>query len=461
MFTQNQTEVKLEWMYKGPHSTVDREEYLLGKSVDKSLEQLNAQEKQQQLGIQPPKNHVEHECIPPSIRDYKEQLGEQVDINAKLQEDPLIAIKKREEENRRQFLNNPIQIKKLQEALQFQKSKRKGKHKSSDSDSEHELNKKLAKKLKSLGNSSIVKNKNKTSKKDVLDTILMHKYNQLKSQLTNTDIRDILEGKKSERSSSSSDDNDSEENEKSKRIKQKLKLKSKYKSHTLSNKSRCRSSSPEVKKYKNKINESVKHRHRSRQSKSHDSVDNDYKKRKMEQISTCKSTNRRRSRSYSSSDSEPQRKRMPERYNSDSQSDSESHSKKNKNFGLVKPDGTKIPLIKSKSAYSLKETKSQQVSKDSNIKKRGVLTEEEKDKKRKEMMENAFWRDKERANNIKLYRESNSKEDLAGKEYKPEFLKKELLKSANNSSVESRIKANINNIQRSSGDMSKHFSKRY
>ncbi|KAK5646679.1 hypothetical protein RI129_005143 [Pyrocoelia pectoralis] len=459
MFTQNQSEVKLEWMYKGPHSTVDREEYLLGKSVDKSLEQLNVQEKQQQLGVQPPKNHVEHECIPPSIRDYKEQLGEQVDINAKLQEDPLIAIKKREEENRRQFLNNPIQIKKLQEALQFQKSKRKGKHKSSDSDSEHELNKKLAKKLKSLGNSSIVKNKNKTSKKDVLDTILMHKYNQLKSQLTNTDIRDVLEGKKSETSSSSSNDNDSEENEKLKRSKQKLKLKNKYKSHALSNKSRRRSSSPEVKKYKNKINESVKHR--ARQNKSHDSGDDNYKRRKMGQISTHKSANRRRSRSYSSSDSEPQSKRRPEKYNSDSQSDSESNSKKKKNFGLVRADGTKIPLVKSKSAYSSKEIKSQQVNKDSNIKKRGVLTEEEKDKKRREMMENAFWRDKERANNIKLYRESNSKEDLAGKEYKPEFLKKELLKSANNSSVESRIKANINNIQRSSGDMSKHFSKRY
>lgn len=59
---------------------MDREEYLLGRSVDKTLEQLNEEEKQKQGGIvlPQPKNHVEHECIPPSIRDYKLQVGEQV-----------------------------------------------------------------------------------------------------------------------------------------------------------------------------------------------------------------------------------------------------------------------------------------------------------------------------------------------------------------------------------------------
>lgn len=59
---------------------VEREEYLLGRKVDKTLEQLNEEEKlkQQNLIVQP-KNRVEHECIPPSIRDFNKVVqAEQV-----------------------------------------------------------------------------------------------------------------------------------------------------------------------------------------------------------------------------------------------------------------------------------------------------------------------------------------------------------------------------------------------
>lgn len=35
----------MDWMYKGPGATVDREEYLLGRKVDKSFQLLEAQEK--------------------------------------------------------------------------------------------------------------------------------------------------------------------------------------------------------------------------------------------------------------------------------------------------------------------------------------------------------------------------------------------------------------------------------
>lgn len=62
---------------------MDREEYLLGRPVDKTLDALNAEEKQKQTNnivLPQPKNHVEHECIPPSIRDFKLQqiVAEQV-----------------------------------------------------------------------------------------------------------------------------------------------------------------------------------------------------------------------------------------------------------------------------------------------------------------------------------------------------------------------------------------------
>ncbi|KAJ8965811.1 hypothetical protein NQ317_012326 [Molorchus minor] len=142
---------KLDWMYKGATSLVDREDYLLGRSVDKTLDQLNNEEKEKKLGILPPKNHVEHECIPPSIRDFNRIVqAEQVDLSAKLQEDPLVAIKKREEEARRQFLQNPVQLKKLQEALKAQQMKKEKHCKKNKHGDSNDLDSKIANKLKYL-----------------------------------------------------------------------------------------------------------------------------------------------------------------------------------------------------------------------------------------------------------------------------------------------------------------------
>ena len=37
--------MKLDWMYKGPGGMVDREEYLLGRAIDRSFEQMQQAEK--------------------------------------------------------------------------------------------------------------------------------------------------------------------------------------------------------------------------------------------------------------------------------------------------------------------------------------------------------------------------------------------------------------------------------
>lgn len=120
---------KLEWMYKGP--AVNREEYLLGRTVDKTFETMDAQEKASVVatasgsgvGISQPKNHVEHECIPFSIRQYKGLEGtEQVDIVRKLMEDPLMQIKQKEVESRQKILENPVKLKELHRLLKSDQS---------------------------------------------------------------------------------------------------------------------------------------------------------------------------------------------------------------------------------------------------------------------------------------------------------------------------------------------------
>lgn len=365
---------------QGPNSSINREEYLLGRSVDKSLEQLNAEEKATASGLlAPPKNHVEHECIPPSIRDFNKIVhAEQVDLSAKLQEDPLMAIKKREEEARRAFLQNPVQLKKLQKALEAQKkmkSKNKKKKKKRKK-SEDDLDAKIAMKLKKLKNTSSLMKKSEST----LDTILMHKFNELKDKLSQEDLNDVINGVVT----------DSSGDEKGK------------------------------------------------------------KKR----------------RSNSSSDESEKRKYPKEKYDS---SDSEEEKRpKQQNWGLVRSDGSKIPLNRqkvekddrrekdSKSKVSEEATRSNERSKHPKR-----LSAKEKEDKLKEMMRDAEVRDKERSDYVKRYREQNKREEKeTTKQYDPEFMNKELRKSANTLSVESRIKSKLNNIQRSSRHMDSNFSKR-
>lgn len=56
---EKKDEKKLDWMYKGPNQMVNREEYLLGRPVDKAFEQMAQAEKDAEQN-KVPKNHVEY-----------------------------------------------------------------------------------------------------------------------------------------------------------------------------------------------------------------------------------------------------------------------------------------------------------------------------------------------------------------------------------------------------------------
>ena len=51
---------KLDWMYKGPNQMVSRDDYLLGKPIDKQFEQMAQAEKEAEKMNRAPKNHVEY-----------------------------------------------------------------------------------------------------------------------------------------------------------------------------------------------------------------------------------------------------------------------------------------------------------------------------------------------------------------------------------------------------------------
>ncbi|XP_056403594.1 pre-mRNA-splicing factor CWC25 homolog isoform X2 [Hyla sarda] len=110
-------------MYQGPGGMLNRDEYLLGRPVDKFI-----LDKMQDPESGP---STETGLLPGSIFSSS-GAASSLDIANKIREDPLFMIRKREDEKRREVLKNPVKMKKIRELLQSsldKKSKKKKKEK--------------------------------------------------------------------------------------------------------------------------------------------------------------------------------------------------------------------------------------------------------------------------------------------------------------------------------------------
>ncbi|XP_046385513.1 pre-mRNA-splicing factor CWC25 homolog [Ischnura elegans] len=174
---EKKDELKLDWMYKGPGGVVSREDYLLGRAIDKSFDLLQEAEKEAAQSSSGDGRSCQ------GLPGRSGMLDDQVDIARKLQEDPLLLIKKKELETRTQILNNPVKLKKLQRMLKEEKLKVGKKSK-----------KKSKKKRKRRSSSS---SDDSSDGKD-LDKILAAKYNRLKDRLNSVDVTKLLSDDESE-----------------------------------------------------------------------------------------------------------------------------------------------------------------------------------------------------------------------------------------------------------------------
>ncbi|XP_062244632.1 pre-mRNA-splicing factor CWC25 homolog [Platichthys flesus] len=99
---------RLDWMYQGPAGQVSRDEYLLGRSIDK---QVTDQYEEPESGPS-----AETGLLPGSIFNLT-TTASNLDLAAKIREDPLFEIRKREEEKKREVLTNPVKMRKIKEML--------------------------------------------------------------------------------------------------------------------------------------------------------------------------------------------------------------------------------------------------------------------------------------------------------------------------------------------------------
>ncbi|XP_027873153.1 pre-mRNA-splicing factor CWC25 homolog [Xiphophorus couchianus] len=138
---------RLDWMYQGPAGQVSRDEYLLGRPIDK---QITDQYEEPESGPS-----AETGLLPGSIFNPTTPASG-LDLAAKIREDPLFQIRKREEEKKREVLTNPVKMKKIKEMLRqnLDKKDKKKKRKKEKKEKRGDKEKKKEKKHKRRTSSS-------------------------------------------------------------------------------------------------------------------------------------------------------------------------------------------------------------------------------------------------------------------------------------------------------------------
>ncbi|XP_066509032.1 pre-mRNA-splicing factor CWC25 homolog isoform X2 [Hoplias malabaricus] len=114
---------RLDWMYQGPAGQISREEYLMGRPVDKQIMQ---QYEEPESGPS-----AETGLLPGSIFNPSSSVSS-LDMAAKIREDPLFEIRKREEDKKRSVLTNPVKMKEIKKMLRQNLEKEKKKKRKKD-----------------------------------------------------------------------------------------------------------------------------------------------------------------------------------------------------------------------------------------------------------------------------------------------------------------------------------------
>ncbi|KAJ3104498.1 RNA-splicing factor [Phlyctochytrium planicorne] len=120
--TVKKRQERLDWMYAGPGSqsqlAEDREAYLLGKKrVDKLVEQ----------GKSVDELSAKNSFAVTSTSIYGTEANTSRDLQNKIREDPLLAIKRKEQASLAAVLNNPLRVKAIKEAKEAKKKDKKDK----------------------------------------------------------------------------------------------------------------------------------------------------------------------------------------------------------------------------------------------------------------------------------------------------------------------------------------------
>ncbi|GFQ70253.1 pre-mRNA-splicing factor CWC25 homolog, partial [Trichonephila clavata] len=403
---------RLDWMYQGPAAMVNREEYLLGRKIDKTFETILQTEKGE------PSKDDGSSDVATMFSSQNLSGTATVDLANKIREDPLFNIMKKEKEERKNLLTNPIKMKQLQQLLKAslsekksKKSKKNKKKKHQESDSENEKDQQKRKKHK----------KSAVSESDEERPSSMQMKDHYKHKMSEKDVY-LSERKRSNYASEE--------------------FLSSERGHKHSRSSPFyEESNPYSSRESNHYSTKESSRYSSKESNHYSSKkSSNYSSKESNHYSSKESTHysSKESNHYSSKESDRYSSKESDRYSSKKSS---SHNREYKNDTY---DSRNYMHGKD---HSVKEEKKKK------------LNNEERERLLREMQENAVWRDEQRKRNTQRYKEEEKRED-AQRIDTSDFLKPMLSKAAVKGSLENRIKQKIFSIQRSSRDMDKNFARR-
>ncbi|EDO45900.1 predicted protein [Nematostella vectensis] len=383
---------RLDWMYSAP-GQINREEYLLGKPIDKQVDPLAKED--EGLG-----------SLPGASFTGDSSANNASDLAAKVRDDPLFMIKKKEDEKKKELLQNPVKMKQLKEMLEAhvgkskkkkgKKDKKKKKEKrggpsrhnnasedSFDSGEEEKRNKNSARKMSPInGHKSSRKSRHKSDKKERASRKRRH------SRSESPPVRHPSGSQSGDR--------------------QRERRLHKHSSPSIS------PSPPRRQKYSNgQSDRKGKHRHRD-----------------------------------SSSPSPPHRSRSPFR-NGNKRKGFPTHRNKQRSRSVSPVQSGQASQVMKRRVPSPRADRRQRGS--AMTKK---MDPEELERRRQEMLSNAQWRNEQRVENVTKYKEEAKKEaEAEGKNSKKsaDFLssmKVQSFSSQSTASVSDRIKRNINSVQR-------------
>ncbi|XP_051554386.1 pre-mRNA-splicing factor CWC25 homolog [Myxocyprinus asiaticus] len=158
---------RLDWMYQGPAGQVSRDEYLLGRPIDK---QITQQYEEPESGPS-----AQTGLLPGSIFNPSSSVSTN-DMAAKIREDPLFEIRKREEEKKRGVLTNPVKMKEIQKMLRQNLEKEKKKRKKEKREEKAKRKEKQHRRRSSSSDEEDRKHRSKEERSDVATFNGHHKY---------------------------------------------------------------------------------------------------------------------------------------------------------------------------------------------------------------------------------------------------------------------------------------------
>ncbi|XP_046860017.1 pre-mRNA-splicing factor CWC25 homolog [Xenia sp. Carnegie-2017] len=402
---------RLEWMYSAPgHAGINHEEYLLGKSIDKAVDPLA-------------QNDEMNADAPGASFMDADNANAGNDLAAKIRDDPLFMIRKKENEKKKELLKNPVRMKQLQQMLKSDLAK---KSKKSKKDKK--------------------KKKKKNSSSDEENRRYQHQQKhsskrKQKSSLSGEEAEERHNGflKRAERTIRRDDEwkrngHNHQDFDKGHEHKENIKKNSKRSNSEERRQRYERQTSEDLRRYSNeKMDISDRHRKRNllspkrqhlRRSSSRDRSRSPVKKRHIEEKDEKREERekfhqRRRNRNRQKSSSPNHHHRVP------------SNVEEKRKFRAHEPS---------------------------------KLTDKERERRLAQMMDNAKWRDEQRGKNVKRYKEEDeaeAKQTALNTEKGASFvqpLKVETYTSAS-ASVENRIKRNINSLQRTPAAMENFLKK--